>query len=239
MKTWKTKSGYVITRVLFGRSNVFLLSDGDKNILIDTSAGRYWRKLDRHLTNLKVSRIDYLILTHAHFDHAGNAQKIKKKYTAKVIIHRSEQPFLAEGKIFFPHGTTILTKGVIKLFGKKAIQWFKCEPCAADLLVDDQFDLDSLGFHASIIHTPGHSLGSMSVIVDDEIALVGDAMFGIVPGSVFPPFADDVKKMTESWGKLLETNCFVFLPAHGTGNSRNLLQREYLKKIESLAANLE
>jgi glyoxylase-like metal-dependent hydrolase (beta-lactamase superfamily II) len=85
-----------------------------------------------------------------------------------------------------------------------------------------------MGFNAYILHTPGHSSGSVSIIVDDEIALVGDTMFGIFPWSVFPPFADDVKQMTESWGKLLETNCRLFLPGHGTANKRSLVQKNIL-----------
>ncbi|MBN2843477.1 MAG: hypothetical protein JXM68_10325, partial [Sedimentisphaerales bacterium] len=52
-------------------------------------------------------------------------------------------------------------------------------------------------------------------------------MFGIFPWSVFPPFADNVKQMTDSWGKLLETNCRLFLPGHGTANKRPLVQKEF------------
>lgn len=236
MKVWKTKSGYTITRVLFGRSNVFLLSDGEKNILVDTCSDKYWKALDQRLTQLNVFRIDFLILTHSHFDHAGNAQKIREKYHAKVIIHRNEGPYLICGAIIVPNGTIIITKAIVRAFGKRAAKLFTCEPCTADILTDGNFDLRQFGIHASILYTPGHSSGSISVIVDDELALVGDAMFGIFPGSIFPPFGDNIEEMVASWGKLLETNCFVFLPAHGTGNSRHLVQREYRKR--SLPASI-
>jgi len=66
----------------------------------------------------------------------------------------------------------------------------------------------------------------MSLIVDDEIAIVGDAMFGIFPNSIFPPFADNVPVMIKSWRKLLDTKCMLFLPAHGTKNSRRLVDGE-------------
>ncbi|MEI6091898.1 MAG: hypothetical protein WCR42_15690 [bacterium] len=71
------------------------------------------------------------------------------------------------------------------------------------------------------------------MVVDDEIAIVGDAMFGVFPWSVFPPFATDIPQMVESWGKLLDTNCQTFIPAHGTANSRKLLMEEYNKKKRS------
>lgn len=80
------------------------------------------------------------------------------------------------------------------------------------------------------MHTPGHSIGSMSIIVDNEVAIVGDSMFGVFKWSVFPPFAEDCKQMIQSWGKLLETNCSIFIPSHGTENNRLLVQKDYKKR---------
>jgi glyoxylase-like metal-dependent hydrolase (beta-lactamase superfamily II) len=51
-----------------------------------------------------------------------------------------------------------------------------------------------------------------------EIAIVGDAMFGVFRGSVLPPFGDDIGQMIQSWGSLLDTGCSVFLPAHPSKN---------------------
>jgi hypothetical protein len=64
----------------------------------------------------------------------------------------------------------------------------------------------------------------------NEIALVGDAMFGVFKGSVFPPFADDVNQMVASWKLLLATKCNTFLPSHGSTCSRDLLQKNYDRK---------
>ncbi len=65
------------------------------------------------------------------------------------------------------------------------------------------------------------------MIVNNEIALVGDAMVGMFKNSIYPPFACDTEQMVESWGKLLETGCSLFLPAHGTENSRELVEKQY------------
>jgi beta-lactamase superfamily II metal-dependent hydrolase len=73
LKTWKTKSGYNIIQLLSGRSNVFLLTNGGKNILIDTSPKYMWNKLQKRLAALNVNHLDYLILTHTHMDHAENS----------------------------------------------------------------------------------------------------------------------------------------------------------------------
>jgi glyoxylase-like metal-dependent hydrolase (beta-lactamase superfamily II) len=75
--------------------------------------------------------------------------------------------------------------------------------------------------HIELMHTPGHTKGCLSVIVDNELAIVGDAMFGVFPGSIFPPYGNDVRQMVESWEKLLETSCRLFIPAHGSANKRD------------------
>lgn len=233
LKLWKTKSGYGIFRILSGRSNVFLLTNRTKNILIDTSTSHHWNKLLRRLNNLGVTQIDLLVLTHTHFDHAGNAWKIKDKYQASVIVHRCEASFLESGTMIIPNGTNIITKTLINAFGKLVEPRLNYKPCKFDVLTDEKFELSEFGFQAYILHTPGHSCGSVSVIVDNEIALVGDTMFGVFKNSIFPPYAEDVSQMIKSWGKLLDTNCYLYLPSHGSANSRQLVLQEYQKKLES------
>jgi hydroxyacylglutathione hydrolase len=230
MKKWTTKSGYQIIQILSGRCNVFLLTNGKTNFLIDTSVARLWNKLEKQLVKAGIRNIDYLILTHAHFDHAANANKIKEKYRASVLVQKNEADYLAKGENIIPQGTTLLSRPLVQLAGKRFFELVKYEPCRYDLLVDNILDFNNMGIRAYAMHTPGHTSGSMSVIVDDEIALVGDAMFGVFRKSVFPPYAENAALMIQSWDKLLQTNCRVFLPSHGTANSRTLLEKDYSKR---------
>ncbi len=229
MKSWETKSGIKIIQLLSGRSKVFLLSNSNKNIIIDTSTKYYWKKLDRRLKLLNINKIDYLILTHTHYDHAENSINLKEKYKALLVVHSKEADCLTEGKTIIPKGTNRLTKIIAKLLEKK-FGSYRIVKCAYDILVDSIYDLKETSFNAYIMHTPGHTPGSISVIVDDEVAVVGDAMFGVFKWSAYPPYAVDAEQMVTSWGKLLETNCYVFLPSHGTADSRELLQKEYDKR---------
>jgi glyoxylase-like metal-dependent hydrolase (beta-lactamase superfamily II) len=80
------------------------------------------------------------------------------------------------------------------------------------------------------MHTPGQSCGMMSVIIEEEIALVGDAMMGVYPNSIFVPFAEDADQLLMSWGKLLTTPCALFLPGHGSPISRALVEKCYFKR---------
>lgn len=231
MKKWETKSGYRIIQVLSGRSNVFLLTNGSKNILIDTSSGFMWRLLRLRLNNLNVNHIDCLILTHSHMDHTGNAHRIRDEYKSLVFIHKSEASCLMSGDNIIPAGTVPVTHMMMKFLTKWLAPHIRFKPCQYDITVDSVFDLNDFGFNAYILHTPGHTSGSMSVIIDDEIALVGDTMFGVFPRSVFPPYANDVRQMINSWGKLLDTKCSVFIPSHGSADSRSLVQRDYNNRI--------
>jgi hydroxyacylglutathione hydrolase len=227
---WFTSGGYRITRVNRSRSKVFLVSRGNSHILVDTGVSRNWRKLRKDLEKLNVQSIKLLVLTHSHFDHAGNALRIKEKYGARIVIHAKEAGLLEQGFTPLPAGTNFFSSAIIRRLGSKASRQFRYRSCKADILINGKTDLSEYGFDAFILPTPGHTAGSVSLIVDDEIAIAGDSIFGVFRGSVFPPFADDVPEMIRSWGKLLETGCRLFIPTHGTPDSRELLQREYRKR---------
>jgi len=229
LKEWHTKNGSKVTQLLSGRSNVFLLTHKNKHILIDTSPGRKWKKLDRRLKELNISGLDYLILTHSHFDHAGNALKIKQQYKAKVFIHENETNFLTTGTNPAIHGTNKFSRIIAGIATKMFLKKAKYTPCSYDYAVNSSYDLSTPGFNAYILHTPGHSPGSMSIIVDDEIAIVGDCMFGVIRSSVFPPFAENTEQLIGSWGKLLDCGCTTFLPSHGKERSRLQLYLNYQK----------
>ncbi len=234
MKTWTTKSGQNIVRLLHGRCNSYLLINREHHLLIDVgrtnNGARLCGRLDR--CGVKQESLRAIVLTHCHFDHAENAAMIKEKYQTRLMAHRLETGFLAKGENPPIHGTLAWTKLLTGLLMTPwMVRLLKYPPAHCDLAVDDVLDLHDLGFHARIVHTPGHSPGSMSVVVDDEIALVGDTLFGVWPGSVFPPFAADPVVMMNSWAKLLETGCRIFLPGHGSERARHLLKQQ-MKSME-------
>jgi hydroxyacylglutathione hydrolase len=228
MKSWETKSGSRIIRILSGRSNAFLVLSNNINVLVDTGPGRLWHKLKRNLDDYNIQSIDYLILTHTHFDHAGNAARIAREFGAKVIVNKEEALFLEKGENTMISGTTLYGRLVVKLLSHTAIAKNTYESCSPDLVIDQGYTVTG-NKEIFIIHTPGHSPGSQSVIIGNEIALVGDTMFGILPRSILPPFATDVFQINVSWGKLLKTDCMLFLPSHGTANKRKLVEVYYKK----------
>lgn len=229
MKKWDTFN-CTIYQVLEGRSNSFLVNSNDIYILIDTGRKNSWNKLKINLKEfLGENKLSYLILTHTHFDHAENAAKIKKMFNSKIIVHKSEADYLKHGNSPLPKGTNLATRFIIDVIGKKIQSKYKYEPVQPDILVDEKYDLKSLGINANIIHVQGHSKGSISIIIDNKLAIVGDGMFGVFENSIYPPFADNPKNMIESWKNLLDTGCSSFLPGHGKEISRELLEKQYYK----------
>jgi glyoxylase-like metal-dependent hydrolase (beta-lactamase superfamily II) len=235
MKILTTGGGTKVINILSGRSNVFLILKSEFNILVDTSPGTYRRKLDTLLKKLNISRIDYLVLTHSHYDHAENAGFIKKTYGARVIINQEEAGFLERGENIVPKGTHPLPGALISIFSPLFVRLARYEPCAPDISAGSLYEFKEPGLNVHIIHTPGHTQGSMSVIVDNEIALVGDAMFGIFRDKIMPPFGNDKDQIVRSWGKLLETGCRIFLPSHGKPRLRDTVERNYKKECGKIA----
>lgn len=214
-----------LIQLLDRRCNVFLYSAAGRHILIDTNRRRHRAALLTALHSLDITRIDLLVLTHTHYDHAENAAYIKSRYGAKVIVHEAEAHYLKTGRSPLPAGTLFPTRLLADYGGRYFQHRFDYEACIPDATFTESLDLSAFGFPIRLLHTPGHSSGSMSVIIEDTVALAGDTLFGKFPGTVFPPFADDVPELYKSWRLLLDTGCSVFYPGHGRAVTRELLQR--------------
>jgi hydroxyacylglutathione hydrolase len=228
IQSWKTSAATIIYRVLSGRINSYLVSHSKGLILVDCGFYKHSDQLIQNIRSLEIHErtIDYLLLTHTHFDHCQSAAGISKKINAQIIVHSAEAYNLITGNSPLPNGVSFLPKLIVaaanKLFPGKS----KIPAVEPNILVQSRttlFGTDSL----QIIHTPGHSTGSISLLVDDEIAICGDAAFGVFPNRAMPLFADDIDDLSESWGTLLETNCQLFLPGHGRPISRKTLEREF------------
>lgn len=228
-----TSRGTIVRRILGGRSNVFLVSKDGRHVLVDTSTRAHWRKLSKRLNALSIAPggLSALVLTHAHFDHAGSAAMIRSTYNAAIIISGREADLLASGKNAPLDGAVPLTRFLYRNIGERLglLDRMPYEPCRYDIAVRGRCGLEALGPGAYLLPTPGHTSGSMSLIVDGEIAIAGDALFGMFPGSALPPWAIDRDELVRSWKLLLDTGCRLFLPSHGRPRGRDLLLKQYKK----------
>ncbi|MBN1413676.1 MAG: MBL fold metallo-hydrolase [Bacteroidales bacterium] len=224
MKTIVTKSGYRVYQVLKGRCNVFLVSNGTNCMLVDTGRKNKWNELSKKLSSCySIKHLDALILTHTHFDHAENAARVASKYNAPIVVHESEAAFLQEGSSQLPARPIVLERILKTNLGQWIQKRIRYEPASASVLVTEKLDLSIYGFLGYIMHTPGHSSGSQCVIIDDEVAFVGDTMYGVLPNNVKPPFYNNAEQLKKSIKRLSQTGCKVFYPSHGRPLKKSLV----------------
>jgi hydroxyacylglutathione hydrolase len=206
-----------IVPVPLRRANAYFVISEQQAVLIDTGIRGNAQKIVQALERLHLSpsQIRLIIITHTHYDHCGSLKALKNMTDAKALVHENEAARLREGYGGFPKGTTPLTK-VISLLGRtigKRVGGY--EPVSPDITVKDHFGLEEYGFDGYVLDTPGHTAGSISVILGNSHAIVGDTLFNIFRKSLFPPFADDPEELLKSWRKLYETGCEHFYPGHG------------------------
>ncbi|MFZ7111748.1 MAG: MBL fold metallo-hydrolase, partial [Desulfatiglandales bacterium] len=194
-----------IHRIRLGTCNAYVIECGDSCILFDggnrhREAG-FFRGLDR--LGISPGRIRLIIVSHVHFDHVGSLAKIREVCTCPVLVHKLESRLLASGKVVVPPGATPfgrLVSGVGTVLQRRGALGF--EPVQADILFEDPLELSAFHVPGRLIHTPGHTGGSISLVLENGMAVVGDLVMNYLPlglGPVFPPFAEDVGLVLKNW----------------------------------------
>jgi glyoxylase-like metal-dependent hydrolase (beta-lactamase superfamily II) len=168
-----------------------------------------------------------LVLTHSHFDHAGSAAKLKELTGCRLMVHRSEADRLRSGRSPIPPGTRWKAKLLVALGRIVARKLMKFPGAEPDLLVDESYDLAAFGFPGRVIHTPGHTFGSMVVLMEEGQLIAGDTLFGVADKQHFPPFAEDQGKLVESWKQIRNMKVKTCYPAHGRHFSFDSFLAEY------------
>jgi len=215
-----------------GVGNCFLVIQNNKFFLVDTGNAGYEEKIATAITSrgLKLNDLLFIFLTHTHYDHAGSTYALKEKTGAKIIVHESEAKYLINGFHPIPNGTSPFFKLIIALgrINEKSRSAFKA--ATPDITFATSLNLEQFGLQGKIIHTPGHTKGSSSLIIDQYV-FVGDTMFNII-GKIYPPFANNLNLLKESWDKLNKLDSLYYYPAHGKRISRAIFQNQMLKKYK-------
>ena len=210
--------------ITLGPTNIYLLNVPNGYLVIDTSYPDKYEIFVQKLNkiNINISEIKYLLLTHHHDDHAGFAAELVKNSRAKIIVHKAAKTYLETGRIDPDlKGLNLRMKfilGLISVFSR--FTYPSVELHDTDyILEDDTFDLlKETGLKGSILHTPGHSADSISLLLADGRAFVGDAAMNMPP--VFgakhrPIFIQNMTSVYESWRKLISNGAKEIFPAHG------------------------
>jgi glyoxylase-like metal-dependent hydrolase (beta-lactamase superfamily II) len=218
-------------RIRFSIVNAYLIPAETGYILIDTGdpglTFRLFQALGRH--RIALDQIKLIILTHIHYDHIGGLWAVQSRSGAPVMVHQAEAGDLAAGRVVIPPGvypSTRLLSGVGRWLGR----FFRFPGYRADhVIAGEETPLRQFGLKGCILHTPGHSPGSVSILLDSGDAFVGDLCPNLFPRNLwshFPPYADDIALVYESWDKLLSRPIKTLYPGHGAPYAVEQLRRD-------------
>jgi glyoxylase-like metal-dependent hydrolase (beta-lactamase superfamily II) len=213
----------VVHRIDVWGSNVFILETDTSLFMIDTGYPMHEVPILETIKTLK-KPLKLIILTHAHYDHVGCAARIKASSGALITIHRLDADDLCTGQTQIPNTNFI---GLIeKLFLPVFEYIWKPEPICPDILLDDGDLLNDYGLDAYVCHTPGHTAGSISIIVGNYMAFVGDLLTSFPFGKQIY-FATDWKQIEESIIRLDQHDFYTIYLGHGD----KTYKRENINKI--------
>ena len=140
-----------------------------------------------------------IYLTHGHFDHIGAAKEIRDACDVKIYAYKEEDDFLQDA------GMNLST-----MFGRSIA-------LTADELMEDLEVLHVLGTSMQVIHTPGHTKGSVCFYFKDLNALIsGDTLFFESVGRTDFPTGSSAKLVNSIQQRLfsLPDDAIVY-PGHG------------------------
>ncbi len=211
--------------VKLGWTRCYLLKCTGGYLLIDTDYSKYYQLFERKLFRLGIalSDVKYLLLTHHHDDHAGFAAQLVRSVECRVIAHRDAVGPLSRGKSEgTDHPVNRRCRITLALYTirHRDYDFPPLTLTGEDIMMEGDNDsfLREIGIDGVILHTPGHTPDSISVVLADGSAFVGDAAMNFLRWTGMghrPIVVEDIDVVYESWQRLREHGARVIYPSHG------------------------
>lgn len=162
-----------IVTLSYKSTNYYVLADKNPILLIDAGWPGTMPKFQHESKRMGIAleKIPYLLITHYHPDHAGLAQDLKQMGLKMIVLETqvSSIPLLRGQMKPEDRYVEIDRKGSIDL-----------------MLANSRAFLAGIGIQGQIIATPGHSDDSVSLVLDDGSAFVGDLPHPMILGESDP-----------------------------------------------------
>jgi glyoxylase-like metal-dependent hydrolase (beta-lactamase superfamily II) len=185
-----------IVNVGYRSTNYWVVSAGTSRLLVDLGWPGTMGKMRANLRRMDIplDEIRYGLATHYHIDHAGLAQELKQAGVPLLVLEAQ-----------------VSAIPVMK-------RWTKPQDNYVDIILDDNVTisfaesravLEEIGILGEIVHTPGHSDDSVSLLLDDGSVFTGDL--------THPAYAGERESalVAASWRLLRERGATRVYPAHG------------------------
>lgn len=219
-----------IHTIKLGFDQCYLIGNKDW-IMIDAGESNKKKIFLKKLAGLRIKpgQIKLVIITHGHWDHIGSAKDIKELTGAKIAMHEFEKEWLEKSIIIQPPGVTLWGK----IFSKILVLFsplIKIPSVKVDIVLGNKsVPLNEFGIAGFIEYTPGHSSGSVTVMLETGEAFVGDLLMNRLPLRMspgLPIFAEDLSKVEQSLKLLLEKGVKKIYPAHGKPFTADVIHKE-------------
>jgi glyoxylase-like metal-dependent hydrolase (beta-lactamase superfamily II) len=179
---------------------IYLVRFGDKAALIDAGTGRDHQQLRKNIAQCLEPQVqlEYLLLTHCHFDHTGGAQAVRDEYGCRIVAHELDA-------IYLQSGDNRVTGAA----------WYGAclEPFAVDIRLQGAESTLAIGSGTiKAIHCPGHSPGSVvyTTEIDGQLILFGQDL----QGPIHSDFLSDETQYLHSLARLLNLNADLLCEGH-------------------------
>jgi len=179
---------------------VYLIWFGDKAALVDSGCGQGHLRLRKHIDECLPPgvQLEYLLLTHCHFDHAGGAAAVRMALGCRIVAHELDAVYLEAGD-------SEVT----------AASWYgaRLEPLMVDIKLHGHESTLTIGDGSvTAIHWPGHSPGSVvyTTNIHGQLVLFGQD----VHGPIHPALLSDEKHYQASLAKLIDLEADILLEGH-------------------------
>lgn len=176
-------------------ANSYLIVSGEHAALID--AGVTVDRVEAALAEANAT-LEYILLTHGHFDHTFSVDKLRRAFSVPITIHGNDAEMLTDAEKSAQH----------HFFGTRDTH------APAEKVVKDGDKLVLGDTVITVYHTPGHSRGSVCYLCEDAF-FCGDTIFAQGCGRC-DLYGGDMNALTRSIRSLqtLDRNLTVY-PGHG------------------------
>lgn len=213
-----------VYRVPARSANTYLVEADNGLVLVDTGMPGSEKGILKGVARLgrQPSDVKLILLTHRHWDHIGSAAALKKETSGKLVSHAFEKPYVA--------GTlVVITPKAWSLYGRiarrvlavgssaaKLFRLVKYHPVLVDEASDEEGVLDGVGLDGSIVWTPGHTKGSVSLFLNkSRVAIIGDLLMTKRGKLREPLFMENTTQTMSSVQRILDLHPVILCPGHG------------------------
>ncbi|MBI9013803.1 MAG: MBL fold metallo-hydrolase [Clostridiales bacterium] len=222
-----------ISVINLGMVNVYLLKGEKGCVLVDTGTkGSDVKILEAvKAQGFEPADIKLIVLTHGHSDHFGSLHTLVDKTGAEVLVHQKEYDLMATAGDDGVRGFSIFMKLLIGMATKLSKNQSKSQEYKADILIEDTYDLSPYGIDGKLIWTPGHTKGSISVLLGDGKAVIGDSLMAMMPWSKpkRPMLGYDMNLIKKSMNQLIDLGANRFYLSHGKDYDVEIIKKALTK----------